>query len=113
MFEHLQLANRSGDMADGSRSLPFHCKGMTFDSEDCVQLTPVIAAYTNVNVLSKRGDTKDFDEALSHLPDSNGFVWDFHNCFYTLACANAQTLVFMQVLASFGLSSAKAYRYRG
>ena len=99
MFEHLQLANRSGDMANGSRSLPFHYKGMTSDSKDCVQLTAVIIAYTNVNVLSKLGDTKDFYEALNYPPDSNGFAWDLHNCFYTLTCAFAQVKVFMQILA--------------
>ena len=72
---------------------------MTSGSEDRVPLTTVIAAYSNVSVLSKLGDTKDFGETICRLPDSDGFAWNPHNCFYTIACANAQAMVFMQVLA--------------
>ena len=100
MFGYLQLADRGSDMAKGSRPLPFQDEGKASGGEDRIQMkAAVIAAYSNVSILSKLRDTKDFGETICRLPDSDGFVWNLHNCFYTICCAFAQATAFMQVLA--------------
>ena len=71
---------------------------MTSGSENRVPFKSVIVADTYVNLLSKLGDIKNFGEAFSYLPDSGGFAWDLHNCFYTATCSFAQVMGFKQVL---------------
>ena len=60
-------------------------------------MAAVNAGYSNLSVLSKLGGTKDLCETICRLPDSDGFSWDLHSCFYTMPCAHAQGIVIRQV----------------
>ena len=100
MSGHLQLADRGSDMAKGSRPLPFQDEGKASGVEDRIPIkAAVITAYSNVSILSKLRNTKDFGETICRLPDSDGFAWNLHDRFYTRCCAFAQVIVFMQVWA--------------
>ncbi len=100
MFGHLQLADRGSDMAKGSRPLPFQDEGKPSGIEDRIPMkAAVIAAYSNVSILSKLRDTKDFGETICRLLDSDGLAWNLHNCFYTIRCSFAQSTIFMQAFS--------------